>query len=143
VDLEEALLIIPADDYKSNHVHVVPLMPQAVELIKTMPVPKTGSYLFSSTGGNTHIQGISKFYRTRLADAILSITGRQFTKRLTTQVNRRTVASRLAEELGHEGDKLVERVLGHSDGKVTRIYNRYGYVREMRRALEKWANDLT
>lgn len=143
VDLDEALLIIPADDYKSNHVHVIPLVPQAIELLKSMPAPTAGPYLFSSTGGSTHIQGISKYYRSRLADAILSITGSQFTKRLTTQVNRRTVASRLAEELGHEGDKLVERVLGHSDGKVTRIYNRYGYVREMRRALEKWANDLT
>ncbi|HEY6454890.1 MAG TPA: hypothetical protein VIY90_06345 [Steroidobacteraceae bacterium] len=45
--------------------------------------------------------------------------------------------------LGDEGDKLVRRVLGHSDGSVTAIYNRYGYVREMRRALEQWANDLT
>jgi hypothetical protein len=33
-------------------------------------------------------------------------------------------------------------VLGHSDGSVTAIYNRYGYVKEMRRALEQWANDL-
>jgi hypothetical protein len=37
----------------------------------------------------------------------------------------------------------VKRVLGHSDGSVTAIYNRYGYVREMRRALEQWAKDLT
>jgi integrase len=49
----------------------------------------------------------------------------------------------LAETLGDEGDKLVKRVLGHSDGSVTAIYNRYGYVREMRRALEQWAKDLT
>lgn len=26
---------------------------------------------------------------------------------------------------------------------VTAIYNRYGYLREMRRILERWANDLT
>lgn len=35
-----------------------------------------------------------------------------------------------------EGVKLVRRVLGHSDGGVTAIYNRYGYVSEMRRVLE-------
>ena len=34
-------------------------------------------------------------------------------------------------------------MLGHSDGSVTAIYNRYGYVKEMRKALEQWANDLT
>jgi hypothetical protein len=30
--------------------------------------------------------------------------------------------------LGEEGDKLIKRVLGYSDGSVTAIYNRYGYV---------------
>ena len=48
-----------------------------------------------------------------------------------------------SEVLGDEGDKLIKRVLGHSDGSVTAIYNRYGYVREMRRALVKWADELT
>jgi hypothetical protein len=32
--------------------------------------------------------------------------------------------------------------LGHSDGSVTAIYNRYAYVREMRRVLKIWANEL-
>jgi hypothetical protein len=54
----------------------------------------------------------------------------------------RAGATRLAESLGDEGDKLVKRVLGHSDGSVTAIYNRYGYVKEMRRALEQWASEL-
>jgi integrase len=47
------------------------------------------------------------------------------------------------DALGEQGEKLVKRVLGHSDGSVTAIYNRYAYVREMRAALEKWANELT
>jgi hypothetical protein len=33
-------------------------------------------------------------------------------------------------------------VLGHSDGSGTAIYNRYGYVKEMRAALEQWVGDL-
>jgi hypothetical protein len=37
--------------------------------------------------------------------------------------------------LGEEGDKLIKRALGHSDGSVTAIYNRYGDVREMRSEL--------
>ena len=74
---------------------------------------------------------------------VLALTGTKFPKKFTSHDLRRTVATRLAESLGDEGDKLVRRVLGHSDGSVTAIYNRYGYVREMRRALEQWANDLT
>jgi hypothetical protein len=34
-------------------------------------------------------------------------------------------------------------VLGHSDGSVTAIYNRYGYVKEMTAGLEAWARELT
>jgi hypothetical protein len=55
---------------------------------------------------------------------------------------RRTVATRLAEALGFGGEQLIRRVLGHSDASVTAIYNRYGYVREMRACLEGWANEL-
>ena len=143
VDLREALIVIPADSYKSDHVHVMPLAPQAVEVLKGIPPRTSGLHLFSSSGGDIPIQGIAKFYKTRLADQILANTGAKFPKRLTTQTLRRTVATQVAEELGDQGDKLVKRILGHSDGTVTAIYNRYGYVREMRRVLEKWANALT
>jgi integrase len=39
---------------------------------------------------------------------------------------RRTVATRLGESLGVGGEQLIKKVLGHSDGSVTAIYNRYG-----------------
>ena len=56
---------------------------------------------------------------------------------------RRTVATRIAEQLGVGGEQLIKRVLGHADGSVTAIYNRYGYVKEMRAVLEHWAKELT
>ncbi|MGH8200933.1 MAG: tyrosine-type recombinase/integrase [Steroidobacteraceae bacterium] len=143
IDTNEALIVIPRQGYKSDHVHVVPLVPQAVEILKAIPERKTGDYLLSSDGGRTAISGISKYYRTRLRNAIIANTGSPLAKEFTSHDLRRTVATRLAEALGEEGDKLIKRVLGHSDGSVTAIYNRYGYVREMRQALEKWANDLT
>ena len=113
------------------------------QILRAMPKPTTGPYVLSSTDGSTPIQGISKFYNTRLQDQIIANTGSPLSKHLTSHVLRRTVATRLAESLGDEGDKLIKRVLGHSDGGVTAIYNRHGYVREMRRALVKWANELT
>src|SRR6185437_8721609 len=125
------------------HVHVVPLVRQALEIIKAIPERLTGDHLLSSDGGRTPISGISKFYRTRLKNAIIANTGGSLAKEFTSHDLRRTVATRLAEALGEEGEKLVKRVLGHSDGSVTAIYNRYAYVREMRCALERWANELT
>lgn len=143
VDMDQALMVIPAGAYKSDHIHVVPLVSQAMELLKSIPKPRHGEYLLSSTDGRAPIQGVPKYFRSRLLDAILAVTGEKFAKTFTSHDLRRTVATRLAESLGDEGDKLVKRVLGHSDGSVTAIYNRYGYVKEMRRALEQWANDLT
>ena len=37
---------------------------------------------------------------------------------------RRTVATRLAEQLGVGGEQLIKKVLGHSDGSVMATYNR-------------------
>jgi integrase len=142
IDMNEALIVIPADEYKSDHVHVVPLVPRAIEIVKRIPKPSHGDYLLSSTHGRVPIQGISKYYNTRLADAIIAINGGGLSKHLTSHALRRTVATRLAETLGDEGDKLVKRVLGHADRSVTAVYNRYAYVKEMRRVLELWANDL-
>jgi integrase len=143
IDMNEGLMVIPATAYKTNHIHVVPLVPAAFEILRAIPTPQKGDYLLSSTQGLVPMQGVSKYFNTRLPDAILALTGTKFSKKFTSHDLRRTVATRLAESLGDEGDKLVRRVLGHSDGSVTAIYNRYGYVREMRRALEQWANDLT
>jgi hypothetical protein len=102
-----------------------------------------GGGLLSTDGARTPISGISKYYRTRLNNAIIANTGGRLSKEFTSHDLRRTVAMRLAEALGEQGEKLVKRVLGHSDGSVTAIYNRYAYVREMRTVLEKCANELT
>lgn len=142
IDYQEALSVVPAQGYKSNHVHVVPLVPGAIGLLATIPPARTGDFLLSSTGGSRPLQGIAKFFRTRLQDEILALSGEKL-PHFTSHALRRTVATRLAESLGDPGDKLIKRVLGHADGSVTAIYNRYGYVKEMRAALERWSQELT
>jgi integrase len=142
IDVEEALSVVPSDSYKTDHVHVVPLVSAAIEILRRIPKRTTGAYILSSMGGSKPIQGISKFFNTRLKAQIIANTGSAIPKKITSHTLRRTVATRIAEVLGDEGDKLIKRVLGHSDGSVTAIYNRYGYVREMRRALEAWAAEL-
>ncbi len=44
---------------------------------------------------------------------------------------------------GDDSESAWVSILGHSDGSVTAIYNRYGYVKEMRSVLDQWAIDLT
>lgn len=75
--------------------------------------------------------------------AICAVSGERPVNPWTPHDLRRTVATRIAEQLGIGGEQLIKRVLGHADGSVTAIYNRYGYVKEMRTVLERWAADLT
>jgi integrase len=143
VDLKQKLLIIPAEAYKTDHIHVIPLVPEAVTILKNVSKGRNGEYVLSSTDGAKPIWGIGKFYRTRLPREIIAITGSEFSMPFTSHDLRRTVATRLGESLGVGGEQLIKKVLGHSDGSVTAIYNRYGYVKEMRVGLEAWARELT
>ena len=145
IDLKQALLVIPADAYKSDHVHVVPLVPAARELLEhamTAHRGRKGDYLFSGTDGLKPLAGWAKA-QTRMLHAICAESGERVTVPWTPHDLRRTVATRIAETLGVGGEQVVKRVLGHADGSVTAIYNRYGYVKEMRAILEQWAADLT
>jgi integrase len=123
----------------------VPLVPEAVKILEIVLAHypgKSGDYLFSGTDGRKPVFGWSKAQR-RMLKACLEETGEIPKVRWTPHDLRRTVATRIAEQLGIEGEKFVKRVLGHSDGSVTAIYNRYGYVKEMRRVLELWVKELT
>jgi integrase len=145
IDLKQALAVIPADGYKSGHVHVVPLVAQAMAILETVLANhfgQSGDYLLSGTDGNRPLGGWTKA-RARMARAICALSGDRVTVPWTPHDLRRTVATRIAEQLGVGGEQLIKRVLGHSDGSVTAIYNRYGYVKEMRAVLERWAEELT
>jgi integrase len=142
VDLDQAIQVIPAASYKSDHVHVMPLVPQAIEILKWVFAHhrQLGPYLFSGTDGEKPISGWSKAQE-RMRKAIYANTG-AFPKPWTPHDIRRTVATRVAEATGEVGDKLVKRVLGHAERSVTEIYNRYTYVKEVRKVLAEWAKEL-
>lgn len=145
IDLPQGLSVIPADSFKSDHVHVVPLVPVAVQTLEYVYAhhpTRSGKYIFSGTDGRRPLGGWSKA-QDRLMRAMCSVTGERAVKDFNPHDIRRTVATRIAELLGVGGEQLIRRVLGHADGSVTAIYNRYGYVKEMRTALEQWVEELT
>jgi integrase len=145
IDLKQALCVIPAERYKSDHVHVVPLVAESVgildEVLKSFR-GQSGDYIFSGTDGRRPLAGWPRA-QARMMRAMCAVSGERSVLPWTPHDLRRTVATRIAEQLGVGGEQLIKRVLGHSDGSVTAIYNRYGYVKEMRGALEQWVGDLT
>ncbi|WP_331069648.1 tyrosine-type recombinase/integrase [Steroidobacter sp.] len=145
IDLRQSLLVIPAQAYKSDHVHVVPLVPVAVQILEhTLAnyAGQQGDYVFSGTDGLSPASGWPKA-QSRMIRAMTAVSGERDVVPWTPHDLRRTVATRIAEQLGVGGEQLIKRVLGHADGSVTAIYNRYGYVKEMREVLERWTEELT
>jgi integrase len=123
---------------------VVPLVEQATKILIQVDQAHRGprgNFIFSGTSGEKPLAGWPKAQR-RMMLAICALTGDRDMPRWSPHDLRRTVATRLAEQLGVAGEQTIKRVLGHSDHGVTAIYNRYGYVKEMRAALEAWAQDL-
>jgi integrase len=145
IDLNQAVLVIPAQAYKSDHVHVIPLVPVAAQILAhtlTNYEGRHGDFVFSGTDGRSPVSGWAKGH-SRMMRAMTAVSGERGVVPWTPHDLRRTVATRIAEQLGVGGERLIKRVLGHADGSVTAIYNRYGYVKEMREVLERWAEDLT
>jgi integrase len=145
VDLKQNLCVIPAERYKSDHVHVVPLVEEAAKILSAVLTTfrgRSGDFIFSGTDGKKPVAGWPKA-QARMMRAVCAVSGERTAEPWTPHDLRRTVATRIAEQLGVGGEQLIKRVLGHADGSVTAIYNRYGYVKEMRAVLERWAADLT
>ena len=70
-DLDGAVWNIPAARMKAAKAHTVPLSPQAVAVLRSLPM--TGTYAFSTTGGAKPISGYSKMKK-RL-DSLSGVTG--------------------------------------------------------------------
>ena len=149
---------IPAVKNKGGRLHEVPLSPKAARLLKSLPrlmfTDENGKSALSpfvfTTYGDTPFSGFSGG-KERL-DEIIAKELKRLAKegkptsplpRWTLHDLRRTAASNMAR--ADIPPHIVSRVLNHSPGKaegVTAVYNRHGYLREKRHALETWASIL-
>lgn len=130
---EDNVLEIPSESYKTKRVQVVPLPKAAQDIIKALPEvdeeEETGDFMFSTRNGTLPINGFSKA-KARL-DKLSGVSN------WVVHDMRRTVRTNMPR-LGI--DKGVARkVIGHTDGGVDAVYDRYDYFDEKKAALETWA----
>jgi site-specific recombinase XerC len=98
---------------------------------------------FAATDGTDGVSGLGwSRAQERIMQACFAETGEQM-RPWTPHDLRRTVASMIAEALGIEGERFLKRVLDHADRSATEIYNRYSYIRELRKVLNDWTTELT
>lgn len=131
IETDGAWWSIPAEFTKAARAHRVPLSPEAVTIIEDLrPRSGDGQWVFQSDRRDGAIANPQK-----AADRLWARAG---VAGATLHDLRRTAASGMAG-LGVPTE-IVGRILNHSRRGVTAsVYAKYGFGREMRNALESWA----
>jgi integrase len=131
VNLDDAVIELPASRMKNNRPHLIPLSEPVLAILKKRQ-RSDRDFVFGY--GARGFQGWS--WRRKDLDA--RIAGKRPTWVLHDL--RRFASTAMHEKLGIQ-PHIVERVLAHvgHQGGIGGIYNRSDYIAEKRRALERWA----
>jgi integrase len=125
---------IPHQRMKAGAAHVVPLVPEARDLLDALPRFTKGDYVFSTTYGEMPINGWSKD-KIRI-DAMMP----RKTPAWVLHDIRRTMRTHLSALA--VPDLVRELVIGHTKPGLHRVYDQYAYLEEKRRALTLWTERL-
>jgi integrase len=134
LDLENRLWTLPRERVKNDRRHEVPLSPQTVAIIQSLP--RIGDkYVFSVNGAApaNNFSGNCARLRELLGDMSPWVI----------HDLRRTAASGMAR-LGISL-AIIEKVLNHVSGSfagIVGVYQRHEFAEEKRAALEKWADHV-
>jgi integrase len=135
VDLSEKTWILRAADTKGERMHLVPLSPPMVALLRSLP--GLGKHVFTSDG-ETYISGFTKI-KSRL-DSFIAASGDPV-PHWTLHDLRRTVSSHMAR-LDISSD-VRGRVLNHAvQGVTDRHYTPYDFHSQKRSALARWSAEV-
>ena len=141
-DRDAGLWTIPAEKAKNGVLHIVPLAPQALDLLDTIeaisPEPESDAlpsrFLFPSPVGDKPITASS------VSHALSKNRGRIGIENVTPHDLRRTAATAMAA-MGVDRTVLA-KVLNHVDSGVTGRYDTHSYIPEKRSALERWGRKV-
>ena len=137
IDLENCRWIIPAERFKSDSEHLVPLTPAVMQILNDLPRFKGGDYLFSASNGERPVQGFGRV-KDRIDAAMIAELGE--VKPWVVHDLRRVVRTGLAKL--RISDIVAEMVIGHGSSQLQRTYDLYQREPEMREALDLWAAKL-
>lgn len=132
-DLETGWWTIPAEKSKNDLAHRVPLSQLALSVIASLDRRKR--YLFPCARKrmkHLHVNVLSQAIR--LHKRAFGI------EHFTPHDLRRTAASQMAS-IG-VARLLISKILNHVESGITAVYDRHGYDREKRSAMEAWAKRL-
>ncbi|HBV8338379.1 TPA: tyrosine-type recombinase/integrase, partial [Citrobacter freundii] len=132
IDLDAKLWTIPAKRMKAKREHIVPLSPQALDILEVMkPISAHREYVFPSR--NNPKQPMNS----QTANAALKRIG--YGGKLVAH-GLRSIASTALNESAFNSD-IIEAALAHSDkNEVRRAYNRTTYLAQRVEMMRWWGN---
>jgi integrase len=134
VDLDLEQWTLPGSRSKNHEALTLPLMPMALEIIRTVPRMVSRDQLFGTRGA-----GFADWSRSKIA-----LDERCGVNNWTLHDIRRTAATTMANRLGvlpHVVEQILNHTGGHKSG-VAGIYNKATYAREVRAALALWEDHI-
>jgi integrase len=132
-DLPNKLWTVPAERFKSDATHMVPLSDEVMALLQELPRWTAGDFLFSSSGGRRPALAFSGA-KARLDDLMGNPPPWK------THDLRRVVRTNLSAL--RTPDRVAEMVIGHGRKGIARVYDQHQFIDEMREALQAWAQRL-
>jgi integrase len=137
INYKDKVWTIPAENTKTKREHRVPLAPQAIELLKSLPVAADSPYIFPSVHGKP------------LSDMSLSMLMRGMRERGELTHNavphgfRSTFRDWAAEQTEYP-DEIRKAASGHTVGDaVHAAYQRTDLLEKRRRLMNDWAEFIT
>lgn len=132
IDLDAKLWTIPAERMKAKREHIVPLSPQALEILEVMkPISAHRTHVFPSR--NDPKQPMNS----QTANAALKRIG--YGDKLVAH-GLRSIASTAMNEAGLNSD-VIEAALAHIEkNEVRRAYNRSTYLEKRKKLMSWWGN---
>jgi integrase len=136
IDLDNALWIIPAEHTKARQEHRVPLQPQAIRLLKSLPKLAGTNLIFPSrTGKPLSDMAFSQFMRGMRERGELTVEA-------VPHGFRSTFRDWAAEQTAYP-DEIRKAASGHTVGdSVKQAYQRTDLLEKRRRLMTEWARFL-
>ncbi|RRQ22959.1 site-specific integrase [Thiohalobacter thiocyanaticus] len=130
IDMEARTWTVPAERMKAQREHVVPLCPDAVKLLKALPVHEDCPYVFPSPRGK------------QLSDATLSKVMKLMGVEGTPHGFRSTFRDWCAEHTNYPRE-VAEKALAHTiPSAVEAAYRRGNLMTKRTRLMQEWARFL-
>ena len=134
IDLDRRDWTIPAERYKGDRAHLIPLTEAMAAMLEDMPFRDRAGYVFSPSGGAKPYGNVVRTKRE--IDKATGITG------WTLHDLRRTLCTGLSR-LGVRPD-ISERAIGHAvGGALGQVYDTHEYRAEKLAALQAWGAHVT